>query len=281
MKYVDLHVHSNASDGTLSPSEVVELALKKDLAAIALSDHDTVKGVPEAVKAAEGTSLEVIPATELSCYYNEIEIHVVGLFVDHQNPDFLAELDRLESARMQRNLDMIELFRKDGIEISLEELQAGNPGSVITRAHFARVLTEKGYCKDKNTAFKRYVGVGCPYYLPKPQVTPELSLPLITQAGGIPILAHPNLYNMGWNEIETLVQTLLPLGLKGIEAYHSSQNISQSDKLRSMAAKYHLVVSGGSDFHGANKPDIDLGIGRGNLHITEAVLDRIRACRPQ
>lgn len=281
MKYVDLHVHSNASDGTLSPSEVVELALKKDLAAIALSDHDTVKGVPEAVKAAEGTSLDVIPATELSCYYNKIEIHVVGLFVDHQNPDFLAELDRLEAARMQRNLDMIELFRKDGIGISLEELQAGNPGSVITRAHFARVLTEKGYCKDKNTAFKRYVGVGCPYYLPKPQVTPELSLPLITQAGGIPILAHPNLYNMGWNEIETLVQTLLPLGLKGIEAYHSSQNISQSDKLRSMAAKYHLVVSGGSDFHGANKPDIDLGIGRGNLHITEAVLDRIRACRPQ
>lgn len=281
MKYVDLHVHSNASDGTLSPSEVVELALKKDLAAIALSDHDTVKGVPEAVKAAEGTSLEVIPATELSCYYNKIEIHVVGLFVDHQNPDFLAELDRLEAARMQRNLDMIELFRKDGIEISLEELQAGNPGSVITRVHFARVLTEKGYCKDKNAAFKQYVGVGCPYYLPKPQVTPELSLPLITQAGGIPILAHPNLYNMGWNEIETLVQTLLPLGLKGIEAYHSSQNISQSDKLRSMAAKYHLVVSGGSDFHGANKPDIDLGIGRGNLHITEAVLDRIRACRPQ
>lgn len=278
MKYVDLHVHSNASDGTLSPTEVVQLALEKNLAAIALSDHDTVKGIPEALQAAQGTDLEVIPATELSCYYNKIEIHIIGLFTDYQNPDFLAELQRLETARLQRNLDMLALFQKDGIAITLEDLQADNPNSVITRAHFARTLVEKGYCKDKDTAFRRYVGVGCPYYLPKPQITPDLSVPLIIRAGGIPILAHPNLYKMGWNEIEALIQYLIPLGLKGVEAYHSSQNISQSDKLRSLASKYNLVVSGGSDFHGANKPDIELGTGRGNLRITEAVLERIRAC---
>lgn len=278
MKYVDLHVHSNASDGTLSPTEVVQLALTKKLAAIALSDHDTVKGIPEALQAAQGTDLEVIPATELSCYYNNIEIHIVGLFTDYRNPDFLAELQRLEAARLQRNLDMLALFQRAGMDITLEDLQAGNPGSVITRAHFARVLVEKGYCRDKDTAFRRYVGVGCPYYLPKPQITPELSIPLIVRAGGIPILAHPNLYKMSWREIEVLIQELIPLGLKGVEAYHSSQNLSQSDKLRSLASKYNLVVSGGSDFHGANKPDIALGTGRGNLHITEAVLERIRAC---
>ena len=279
MRYVDLHVHSNASDGTLTPSEVVHLALQKNLAAIALSDHDTVKGVPEAVSAAEGTTLEVIPATELSCYYQNVEIHVLGLFVDYKDADFQAKLEELEQERMQRNLDMIALFQRDNISITLEELQAGNPRSVITRAHFARVLVEKGYCKDKNSAFDRYVGVGCPYYLPKPQITPELSLPLITKAGGIPILAHPMLYKLGYRQIEELIQYLIPLGLKGIEAYHSSNNISQSDKLRSLALKYHLVVSGGSDFHGANKPDIELGTGRGGLRITESILDAIKQLR--
>lgn len=279
MRYVDLHVHSNASDGTLTPSEVVHLALQKNLAAIALSDHDTVKGVPEAISAAEGTTLEVVPATELSCYYRNVEIHVLGLFVDYKDADFQSKLEELEQERMQRNLDMIALFQRDNISITLEELQAGNPKSVITRAHFARVLVEKGYCKDKNAAFDRYVGVGCPYYLPKPQITPELSLPLITKAGGIPILAHPMLYKLGYRQVEELIQHLIPLGLKGIEAYHSSNNISQSDKLRSLALKYHLVVSGGSDFHGANKPDIELGTGRGGLRITESILDAIKQLR--
>ncbi len=279
MRYVDLHVHSNASDGTLTPSEVVHLALQKNLAAIALSDHDTVKGVPEAISAAEGTTLEVVPATELSCYYRNVEIHVLGLFVDYRDADFQSKLEELEQERMQRNLDMIALFQRDNISITLEELQAGNPRSVITRAHFARVLVEKGYCKDKNAAFDRYVGVGCPYYLPKPQITPELSLPLITKAGGIPILAHPMLYKLGYRQVEELVQYLIPLGLKGIEAYHSSNNISQSDKLRSLALKYHLVVSGGSDFHGANKPDTELGTGRGGLRITESILDAIKQLR--
>lgn len=276
MRYVDLHVHSNASDGTLTPSEVVHLALQKNLAAIALSDHDTVNGVPEAISAAEGTTLEVVPATELSCYYQNVEIHILGLFVDYTDAAFQVKLEELEQARMQRNLDMIALFQRDGIPITPEELQAGNPKSVITRAHFARVLVEKGYCKDKNAAFDRYVGVGCPYYLPKPQITPELSLPLITKAGGIPILAHPMLYKLGYRQVEELIQYLIPLGLKGIEAYHSSNNISQSDKLRSLALKYHLVVSGGSDFHGANKPDIELGTGRGGLRITESILDSIK-----
>lgn len=279
MRYVDLHVHSNASDGTLTPSEVVHLALQKNLAAIALSDHDTVKGVPKAISAAEGTTLEVVPATELSCYYQNVEIHVLGLFVDYKDADFQAKLEELEQERMQRNLDMIALFQRDNISITLEELRAGNPRSVITRAHFARVLVEKGYCKDKNAAFDRYVGVGCPYYLPKPQITPELSLPLITKAGGIPILAHPMLYKLGYRQVEELIQYLIPLGLKGIEAYHSSNNISQSDKLRSLALKYHLVVSGGSDFHGANKPDIELGTGRGSLRITESILDAIKQLR--
>lgn len=287
MKYIDLHVHSTASDGTLSPTEVVQLAFQKDLAAIALSDHDTVKGVAEALAAAEvlnqspehqsaGRHLELIPATELSCYYGKTEIHILGLYVDHTNEHFLSKLEEFERARQKRNLDMLELFQKDGIDITLEDLQAGNPNTVITRAHFARALVAKGYCRDKNAAFRNYVGTDCPYYLPKVKVTPEEALPLITAAGGIPVLAHPMLYNLGYAQVEELIQYLIPLGLKGIEAYHSSNNISQSDKLRSMALKYNLVVSGGSDFHGANKPDIELGTGRGNLRVTEHILKEIK-----
>lgn len=277
MRYIDLHVHSNASDGTLTPTEVVKLAIDKNLAAIALSDHDTVKGVDEAIQAAKGSDLEIIPATELSCYYQGIEIHILGLFVNYQNPEFLEALDKLEQARFQRNLDMIQLFQKDGIDITLDDLLADNPDSIITRAHFARVLVQKGICKDKNAAFEHYLGVDCPYYLPKPQVTPEHSLSLITRAGGFPILVHPMLYHMGWSQIEELVQYLIPLGLKGIEAYHSSNYALQSDKLRSMANKYNLLISGGSDFHGANKPDIELGTGRGSLRITEHILDQIKS----
>lgn len=291
MRYIDLHVHSNASDGTLSPTEVVELAFQKNLAAIALSDHDTVKGVCEALSAAQalnrlpenaaaGRCLELIPATELSCYYGKTEIHVLGLYVDHTNEKFLSKLNEFEQARKKRNLDMPALFQKDGIDISLEDLQSGNPDTVITRAHFARALVAKGYCKDKHTAFQKYVGTGCPYYLPKVKVTPEEAIPLITTAGGIPILAHPMLYHLGYAQIEQLIQYLIPLGLDGIEAYHSSNNLSQSNKLRSLALKYNLVVSGGSDFHGANKPDIELGTGRGNLRITEPILDKIKTRLP-
>ena len=287
MKYVDLHVHSTASDGTLSPTEVVELALEKDLAAIALSDHDTVKGISEAQSAAAyfnqlpETSeahkhLEVIPATELSCYYGNTEIHILGLFVDHTNKHLVTKLHEYESVRTERNYKMLKRFQDDGFDITLEDLQSGNPDTVITRAHFARALVEKGYCKDKNAAFAKYLGKDCKYYVSRVKVQPEEAISLILEANGLPFLAHPMLYNLGYSQVEELVQYLISLGLKGIEAYHSSNNISQSDKLRSLAYKYNLAVSGGSDFHGSNKPDIALGTGRGGLRVTEGVLSAIK-----
>lgn len=299
MKYIDLHTHSTASDGTLTPTEVVNRALSRELAAIALTDHDTVAGVEEAVTAAKGTSLRLIPGTELSCYYkvpytdresalikegqsirqHEVEIHIVGLFVDYQNQEFLEALEALKQARYNRNLKMIALFQQDSIPMSMEKLTHGNPNSVVTRAHFARVLIEEGVVKNKEQAFKKYLGPGCKYYLPKPEVTPAHVLSLIHKAGGIAILAHPLIYKLGYRQVEELVETLIPLGLKGIEAYHSSNNSYESDRLRSLAIKHNLAVSGGSDFHGANKPDIELGIGRGGLRITEHILNQIEVLR--
>lgn len=280
MNYIDLHVHSSASDGSFTPEEVVKLAKNAGLAAFALTDHDTVDGIEQALHHANQIGdINVIPGTELSCYYGNREIHIVGLFVNHKDETFLSELQKLKDAREARNERMVQNFTDAGIQLTIEELKHGNPNSVITRAHFARVLTEKGYCKDKNEAFEKYLGIGCPFYLPKPKVTPEHVLKLITDAGGTAILAHPYSYKLSKSEVETLLDYLIPLGLSGMECYYSTYDNGQVQELRSMALAKNLLVSGGSDFHGVVKPDISIGIGRGNLRIPEKLLIQIQEYR--
>lgn len=276
MNYIDLHVHSSASDGSFSPKEVVELAKQVGLSHFALTDHDTVDGVAQALHHAEKIGgIHVIPGTELSCYYGNREIHIVGLFLKYQDETLLAELQKQKDARKARNEKMIQNFNHAGIELTIEELKHGNPDSVITRAHFARVLTEKGYCKDKNEAFSKYLGIDCPFYLPKPKVTPSHVLKLITDAGGTAILAHPYSYKLSKSEVEILLDKLIPLGLSGMECYYSTYSDGQVQELRSIAHAKGLLVSGGSDFHGVVKPDISIGTGRGNLKVPKKLLDQI------
>lgn len=277
MNTIDLHVHSTASDGSFTPAEVVELAYKAGLSHFALTDHDTVDGITEAVTASSSyDTLEVIPGIELSCYYNNREIHIVGLYVDHKDETFLEELHSLKQARIDRNEKMVQKFVDAGIPLTMEELLHGNPNSVITRAHFARVLVEKGVCTSKTEAFDKYLGIGCPFYLAKPQVTPEHVLNLIQNAGGTAILAHPYSYQFSKSEVEQLLdETLIPLGLAGMECYYSTYDMGQTQELRSMALAKNLLVSGGSDFHGVVKPDISIGTGRGNLCIPETLLNKI------
>ncbi len=282
MNYIDLHVHSSASDGSFTPAEVVELAKNAALSEFALTDHDTVDGVEQAIEHANNIGgITVIPGIELSCYYGKREIHIVGLFVDYKDSYFLSELQKLKDAREARNERMVQNFVNAGIELTVEELKHGNPNSVITRAHFARVLVEKGYCKDKNEAFDKYLGIGCPFYLPKPKVTPEHVLKLIQTAGGTAILAHPYSYKFSKSEVETLLDYLIPLGLAGMECYYSTYDNGQVQELRSMALTKGLLVSGGSDFHGVVKPDISIGTGRGNLKVPEKLLDLIKEHRKQ
>ena len=276
MELIDLHVHSNASDGSLTPSEVADEAIKMGLSAIALTDHDTIDGVTEILEYTKDKDLEVVPGIELSCYYNNREIPILGFYVDYTNPELQKELDILKEAREGRNLKMIELMRKDGIDMTMEKLLHGNPDSVITRAHFARVLVEDGICKDKEVAFKKYIGIGCKYYLPKPQVTCETAMNILTKYSKAAFLAHPLLYHLGYNQIEELLIYLKSLGLKGIEAYHSSNNCYESDKLRSMALKLDLAISGGSDYHGIIKPNIQMGKGRGGMRVPMRLLDNIK-----
>lgn len=276
LELIDLHVHSTASDGSLTPTEVADEAINMGLCAIALTDHDTVDGISEIISYTKDKNLEIVPGIELSCYYNNREIHILGFYPDFKSEELNNELKALKKAREDRNIKMVELMQKDGINITMEKLLHGNPKSVITRAHFARVLVEEGVCKDKEIAFKKYIGVGCKYYLPKPQVTCETAMAILTKYCKSSFLAHPLLYKLGYAQIEELLVYLKGLGLKGIEAYHSSNNSYESDKLRSLALKYDLAISGGSDFHGVVKPNIKMGIGRGGMKIQKRLLDIIK-----
>lgn len=276
MDLIDLHVHSNASDGSFTPSQVADLAMEAGLRAIALTDHDTIDGIAEIIDYTKDKPLEVVPGIELSCYYQNREVHILGFYVDYENPKLGKELKVLKEAREGRNLKMVELMQKDGLNVTMEKLLHGNPDSVITRAHFARVLVEEGICKDKDTAFRKYIGIGCKYYLPKPQVTCETAMSILTKYSKASFLAHPLLYHLGYAQIEELLVYLKSLGLKGLEAYHSSNNAYESDRLRQMAASLDLKISGGSDFHGIIKPNIRLGMGRGGMRVHYRLLEDIK-----
>ncbi|MFR8778280.1 MAG: PHP domain-containing protein [Enterocloster sp.] len=232
MKLIDLHVHSTASDGSFTPAEVTALAREAGLTAIALTDHDTVSGVGEALAAAGDFPL----GSQL----------------------------------------MLAAFQKDGFPITMEDLVMENPDTVVTRAHFARALVKKGCVSSVDQAFKKYLDPDRPYYRKREIITPAEAIQAIRNAGGFPVLAHPCLYRLGWMQTEELVRNLKELGLGGMECWHSSNYAEESSKLCRMADRYSLLPTGGSDFHGAAKPDIRIGSGRGNLRVPAEYLDALK-----
>ena len=276
MKLIDLHVHSTASDGSLTPTEVVNRAAGLGLTAMALTDHDTVSGIDEALKAAKDLDMEVIPGIEVSCIYKGKEIHILGLYIDHTNPELLSFLKEASRKRYDRNMEMLAAFNKNGFEITVEDLHCGNPKTVITRAHFARALLKRGYVSSVDQAFRKYLNPDRPYYRSRELITPEEVLNALQTAGGFPVLAHPLQYKLGWAGTEELVSMLKEHGLCGLECFHSSNNQDESGKLRKLAKKYSLAPTGGSDFHGAAKPDIEIGSGRGGLRVSALYLDDIK-----
>lgn len=279
MGLIDLHVHSSASDGTMTPSEVVAYAAGKGLDAIALTDHDTVSGIREALDEAERHPLELIPGIEMSCVYDGTEIHILGLYIDWQSSALQDGLAAIRKIRDDRNMQMLKRFNEDGFAITYEELTAGVLDTVVTRSHFARVLTEKGYASNRKQAFERYLQYGGPYCRRKEVTTPERVMGILREADAFPVIAHPMQYHMGYRQIEDMVIRLKGMGLRGLEVYHSSHNPYESGKLKEMAVRLHLLPTGGSDFHGANKPDIDIGTGRGGLRLSHLLLNDIKEAR--
>lgn len=273
MSYIDLHTHTTASDGTDTPSLLVQNALQANLSAIAITDHDTVSGVEEGLHAAKQTSLTVIPGIELSCQYKGKEIHMLGYFIDIYNENFLKKLEQLKQAREFRNEEMRKKLEDNGMPLTMEQIQGKNPNTVVTRAHFARALEEAGYIKTKEEAFQKYIGNGCPCYVLKPEFSATDAIRLIQEAGGVASLAHPLLYKLSYKELEVLLSHLKECGLVGVEVYHSSHNISNSAKLRELIRPYDLLPTGGSDYHGANKQNVHLGTGHGGLRVSHCLLD--------
>lgn len=272
---IDLHIHSTCSDGTFTPKEITDKVIEKNLYGFSLTDHDTVDGISEILSMNLPEHLKFIPGIEISCDALHREIHILGYGIDCKNQQLNKTLNDLRKKRMQRNLDMIDLFQKDGYPVTLEKLQHGDPDTVITRAHFSRVLVEEGICTSRDQAFSKYLGEKCKYYIPKTFFDPKDCLKLILDAGGIPILAHPFLYKFSNKDTKHLIRDLKEYGLAGIEIYHSSHHQGQVAKLREWQKEYDLLATGGSDFHGTNKPDIDIGTGRGPLYVPDHLLDEL------
>lgn len=276
---VDLHVHSNRSDGSYTPEELVDYALEKGLTAFALTDHDTTAGVEAAVSYAKEKPLEVIPGVELSTEYEGRDIHIVGLYVNQESAGFSDYLKEFQSTRELRNKKMCARLREHGIDITPEELKKEFPGAVITRGLYAKYMLKNGYVKSMKEAFDRYIGDHAPCYVPREKITPEQAVGFIKSAGGLSILAHPTLYHMSRTRLETLVGRLKEAGLDGIEAKYTTYSISEEREMKEIAAKFGLAISGGSDFHGTTKPDTDLGVGYGRLYIDDSVLENLKKIR--
>lgn len=276
MRRVDLHVHSNKSDGSYTPKELVDYALEKELSAFALTDHDTTDGLDEAISYAGGKPIEVIPGIEFSTEYEGKDIHVLGLCIRYKDPAFQARLQAFVDSRIERNNKMCRNLQEAGIDITYEKLCEEYPEAVITRAHYAAYLTNHGYVTSRAEAFSRYVGDHCKYFVPREKVTPAQAVELILQVGGVPILAHPTLYHMGRERLDTLVSELKQAGLIGIETIYPTYSRQDERDMFRLAGKYGLLPSGGSDFHGSNKPGLDLATGYGKLFVPEEVLINIR-----
>lgn len=277
MDYIDLHTHTTASDGSLSPSELVDAAHEAGLKAVAITDHDTIDGVAEALEAGARLGQEVVPGVEISMQGGPNgSMHLVGLFIDHANPGLAQGLERLQQARAQRNPKIVKRLNALGIDLTMDEVTHCASGGQVGRPHFAQALIQRGVVANRGEAFNRYLAAGKPAYVAKYRFEPAEAIALVLSAAGVPILAHPGLLSAGQPAIEALVRELMPLGLAGLESYYSEYDEATSRWLGQLAGRLGLLASGGTDFHGRQKPDIALGIGRGGLRVPASLLGPLR-----
>ena len=247
MSKVDLHLHSSVSDGVLSPAEVVTKAVELGLTVISLTDHDNVDGITPALKAAEDyPSLTLIPGLEVSTDTSTGEVHVLGYYIDHTNPELLTALKKLRDSRLGRAQKMIAKLSGMGMPIEWERVKELSGNGSVGRPHIARALLEKGYIDTLKEAFSKYIGFGGPAYVSREKMTPAEAIELITRADGLAVLAHP----LGIPDLDTLLKTLVKAGLTGIEVYYKDYPDEDRERLAKMAEKHGLITTGGTDYHG-------------------------------
>ncbi len=275
MGYIDLHVHSTASDGSLSPDELVKYACDKGLVAFALTDHDTVAGIPSAISAARDYPIYVIPGVEITSKMGSMELHILGYNVDYEDPNFQWALRVIRSLREERNLKICSQLHAYDINIDYEALKKETSCHMITRQHFASYLIRNGYVNSKAEAFDKYLAAGRPCYVPLERISASDAILVIRNAGGMAVLAHPKQYALDRDNYLKLFTVLKGMGLSGIEAIYSTHSYEDETLYKSLADELGLFITGGSDYHGELKPDIDLGTGKGNLMISQSLLENL------
>jgi predicted metal-dependent phosphoesterase TrpH len=274
---IDLHTHSTASDGSLSPAELIREAANKRLQTVALTDHDTIRGIPEAQKAAAALQgrIRLIPGVELEIEWDRGEFHLLGLGLAAPGPTLLALLDEFSKIRQNRNRIMLDkMNRLFGMNAAYEDLLPpdGKPNASVGRPHFASYLIRHHKVKTPELAFERYLGVGKPLYVRKPGVDFERAAAAIHESGGIAVIAHPATIYVSMGKMPPLLAALKEKGLDGIEAWHPNAKIAACKRYETMATDIGLCITAGSDFHGEHRPDRKLGFTAGGLRIDDRFL---------
>jgi predicted metal-dependent phosphoesterase TrpH len=269
----DLHVHTTASDGTLTPCQVIDEAIRAGLKGLAITDHDTVVGLTPAQQYVEQNNLqlEFIPGIELNTEAGDEEIHILGYFIDPDNAGLNQHLQDIRKARFNRTLQMVKRLQDAGMVISFEQVQTLAQGESMGRPHVARALIQNGYVSSITEAFDKYIGRGRPGYIPRYKFLPAEAIELINNAGGIPVLAHPGLIKAREKIIE-----IIRLGIKGLEVYYPEHSLEQQSHLIKLAEHYDLLITGGSDYHGPGSEESRASIGASTISFE--LLQQIKLC---
>ena len=278
MKLCDLHTHSTCSDGTLTPTELVELALEKNLAAVALTDHNTVAGLPEFLEAARGTELEAVPGIEFSVDYGDIELHILGLFVkpEHYGP-ITERVEDMLRRKEQSNIDLVKNLEQAGIFLSYEDIKAATTTGQVNRALIAAEMLRKGYVGSIQEAFSKYLKQSHGYYNPPKRPDAFETIRFIRSLGAVAVWAHPFLNLKTEEAIREFLPEACKAGLQGMEVFYPKFDENQTALALQLVKEFGLQPSGGSDFHGENKPDIQLGSGKGSLSLPITLLEGLKS----
>ena len=279
MRRIDLHTHTTASDGTDTPAELVRNAAKAQLAAVAVTDHDTLSGLDEAAAAGREAGVMLVRGCEISTGTELGELHILGLWLPQNVAPLQEKLIWLRAKRDERNVGIVAKLQALGLEVSMDEVRAEAKGESVGRPHIAAVLVRKNYVRDPGEAFRVYLGGKGKAYLPKAVLEPEDGVALLARLGATVSLAHPLLWKAPEGWLEKMLGRLKDCGLDAIEAYHSEHSQQDVRTCLALAKRFGLGVSGGSDYHGANKPAISLGKGYGGLFVGWNILEDLLARR--
>ena len=274
---IDLHVHTTASDGQYTPTQIIEKAYTKNIGVIAITDHDTIAGIQEGAAAAQKCGITFVPGTELNINFPTGEFHLLGLGFKQISPSLTTLLDTLVKNRELRNVQIIEKMREAGVDLTLEEMQADFPDTVLGRPHFAAVLVKKKVVKTRQQAFDRYLAKGRPWYVQRVGSNLDEAIVAIKESGGVPVIAHPMSLYLSWGKLPDALQDFYERGVMGLEAFHPGARVTECLRLEELGQKLGYFITAGSDFHGEKiRGDRKLGVTCGGRKIEDDIWEKIK-----